>query len=310
MSAPLVSVVVGSYNKKPYVRESLDSALAQTFADREIIVVDDVSTDGTIGILREYGDRIRLAVRERNSGVCGVTRNDGFRMAAGRYVAFLDADDAWYPGKLEAQVRFMEANPDIPLCHSYVHVMDEQSKILRVRHEGALPPTGNCYRRLLRHCFISTSSVMIRRELFDRVGGFPDDPVYGSAGEEYYFFLRVARDYPIGLVDGVLARYRLSSQGSMADANGWKWIPEVVPLYERVIRDPSLWKGAVLRTEVVDTILDACLENAVYWREKGRKDRSVYFALRALRWRPSSPAAWKELAKAALKHAGRLAGQA
>jgi glycosyltransferase involved in cell wall biosynthesis len=110
MSGPLVSVCIGAYNRKDYIRECVDSALGQTWTNREVIVVDDASTDGTREILESYGRDIRLILRDKNSGICPVTRNQAAQAARGGYVAFLDSDDKWYPQKLAKQVEF----PDVP----------------------------------------------------------------------------------------------------------------------------------------------------------------------------------------------------
>ncbi len=305
MSGPLVSVCIGTYNRAGYLPQTLAEVFAQTFRDYEVIVVDDASTDDTDRVIAPYLDRLTFVRRAKNSGMCGVTRNDGIRRARGKYVALLDSDDGWYPTKLEAQVAFLESHPDIPWCHSYVHVIDEASNVLGVRHEGMLPPTGPCFQGLLRHCFISTSSVVMRRDVFDRVGLFPDDPVYGVAGEEFFFFLRVAREYPLGLVDQVLAKYRRSAAGSMAAANGWKFVPEVVPLHELVLKDEGLWKGVVPRSEPLQVLVRGCLDNGVYWADRREHGRSLFFARKALRYAPLHGPAWLLLAKSLLRSVAR-----
>ena len=104
MNGPKVSVCIGAYNRKDYIRECVDSVLAQTWPDREIIVVDDASTDGTREILQAYGDSIRLILRETNSGICPITRNQAAAAARGEYVAFLDSDDLWPPARLQRQL--------------------------------------------------------------------------------------------------------------------------------------------------------------------------------------------------------------
>jgi glycosyltransferase involved in cell wall biosynthesis len=295
---PLVSVVMGAYNQERHLPEAIDSILAQTYTNREVIVVDDASTDRTPDVLRGYGERIRVVRRAANSGGCQVPRNDGIRSSHGQYVAFLDHDDAWYPEKLAVQVAFMEQNPDIPLTHTYCQVIDADSRIVETRHENALPPTGPCYRELLRHCFITISSVMVRRDLFDKVGGlFNEDPELLS--DDYEFFLRVAKKFSIGLVPKVLTKYRKSTAGFMSSR--WRYQPEVVPFYERVLRTPDLWSGAVERDEVVKALLDACLSNAEFWRDAGISRRSLHFALRGIRYAPASARAWVELGRALVR---------
>lgn len=308
MNPPLVSVCIGAYNRARYIRETLDSVFAQTYPHLEVIVVDDASTDGTADIVASYGSRVRLIRRDRNSGMCPITRNQAARAATGDYVAFLDSDDAWYPQKLEKQVALLEARPDLPLCHTYCHVMDEESRITGIRHEGALPPTGRCFEALLHHCFITISSVMIRRTLFDEVGGyFIEDPRYGIWGEDLEFFLRVARRFPIGLVDAVLTRYRRAQTG--ISTGNWRQIPESAPMHRMVVDRRDIWQGVVPRRVVVDAFAGACRTNAAYWRGRGYPARAVWLALYGLRTAPWSPALFRELglglAHLALRPGGR-----
>ena len=162
MPPPLVSVCIGAYNRKDTIRECVDSALGQTWPNKEVVVVDDASTDGTREILEEYGNRIRLIWRETNSGICPVTRNQAAEASNGEYVAFLDSDDVWYPEKLQKQVAFLESHPDVPLCHTLCHVLDGASRVVGVRHgAGVVPSTGWIFDRLLDHCWITISTVMV-----------------------------------------------------------------------------------------------------------------------------------------------------
>jgi glycosyltransferase involved in cell wall biosynthesis len=109
MHTPLVSVVIPTYNQPTFLREALESVLAQTFADYEIIVVNDGSTDDTAEQLKAYGNRLRVITQD-NQGI-GPARNRGMDEAIGRYIAFLDHDDIWHPAKLETQVAFMRSHP-------------------------------------------------------------------------------------------------------------------------------------------------------------------------------------------------------
>ena len=282
MNRPLVSVCIGAYNRDRYIRETLDSVFAQTYPNMEVIVVDDASTDRTVELVRSYGDRVRLIRRDTNSGICPVTRNQAARAATGEFLAFLDSDDGWYPEKLQKQVDFLLAHPDVPLCHTYCHLIDEDSKVYGIRHEGHLPPTGPCFRELLRHCFVTISSVMMQRGLFERVGGpFIEDRRYGVWGEEHEFLLRVARTFPIGLVDEVLARYRQSP--SNISAGNWKCTPQSVPFHRMILDRRDIWEGVTPCAEPLDAFVGACLENCVHWRDRGFLGRATYFA--ALAWR-------------------------
>ncbi|HAL92781.1 MAG TPA: hypothetical protein DCM68_07140 [Verrucomicrobia bacterium] len=293
MSEPLVSVCIGAYNRKDYIRECVDSALAQTWPNKEIIVVDDASTDGTREILQSYGDSIRLILRESNSGICPITRNQAVQAAKGEYVAFLDSDDKWYPDKLAKQVAFMGAHLEIPLCHTLCHVIDERSQVVGVRHGvGGVPATGMIFERLLEHCWITISTVMVRRTLFEDVGWFCEEEETGIIGEDQDFFLRVARSHPIGLLEEVLAGYRKAPTG--VSRNRWKVTPESQSFNEILIRRRHIWEGVVPKRRVVRAHSDACIANAKHWRSHGYAGRSLYFCWRGLMHNPGNWRLWEE----------------
>jgi glycosyltransferase involved in cell wall biosynthesis len=118
MKLPLVSCIVPVSNGERYLREALDSILAQTYRPTEIIVADDGSTDTTPAVATCYGDRIRY-VKQDNAGA-PTARNRGLRLARGEFVAFLDSDDLWHPEKLERQMRRFEARPELDHCVTHL----------------------------------------------------------------------------------------------------------------------------------------------------------------------------------------------
>lgn len=112
LSQPLVSIVVPCYNVSKYIGAAIDSVLAQTYCNWELLITDDASTDGTVDVVKGYVERdsrVHLYQLEQNCGA-GVARNNSLEYAQGRYIAFLDADDWWYPNKLELQLQFMLSN--------------------------------------------------------------------------------------------------------------------------------------------------------------------------------------------------------
>jgi glycosyltransferase involved in cell wall biosynthesis len=113
---PEVSVIIPTYNSANYLTQAVDSVLAQTFRDNEILVVDDGSTDETEDVMRRYNSPVRY-IRQKNGGVASA-RNRGIAESRGRYIAFLDADDTWYPIKLERQLAALDNRSDCQLCYS------------------------------------------------------------------------------------------------------------------------------------------------------------------------------------------------
>jgi glycosyltransferase involved in cell wall biosynthesis len=183
----LVSVVIPTYNRATYVCEAVESVLGQSFRDVEIIVVDDGSTDETASILSRYGDAIRY-FHQPNSGQ-SVARNRGILAATGRYVAFLDSDDTYYPDKLAEQVAFMEARPEIAFCWTDY----SQGPTIPEKPQGRSPcvttDDERIFDRLCRSNVICTVTVMVRQDSFAASGLF--DPVL-RASEDYDLWLRLA----------------------------------------------------------------------------------------------------------------------
>jgi GT2 family glycosyltransferase len=193
-AAPQISVIIPTFNRAWTLARAVDSVLAQTCAPKEVIVVDDGSTDPTPEVLAAYGDRIRVLVQP-NRGVSSA-RNLGIRCSRGEFIALLDSDDQWKPEKLACQAAFFTAHPEAMIC---------QTQEIWIRNGVRVNP-GNKHKKLsgmifepsLHLCLVSPSAVMMKKSLFDIKGMFNEDfPVC----EDYDFWLRVSTDTPIYLVD-------------------------------------------------------------------------------------------------------------
>lgn len=126
----LVSIIMPSYNCEHYIAESIKSVLAQTYQNWELLITDDCSTDRTIEIVKEYvakDERIKLILLEKNGGA-GVARNKSIEKAVGRFIAFLDSDDLWYPNKLERQLKFMDEK-ECAISHTSYMTCDEDGYV-------------------------------------------------------------------------------------------------------------------------------------------------------------------------------------
>lgn len=204
---PRVSVIIPTYNRKDYVQEAIDSVLAQTYTDYEIIVVDDGSTDGTGEALQaRYGDRIRYVWQE-NQGE-SVARNRGIEMARGEYVAFLDSDDMWLPEKLEKQIAFLSENPEIKLVFSSAVMIDAGGRIIGddSRKATATPPKPLTLEELcFRTHVLSTSTVLMAAALLRSIGGF--DPSLRYA-EDYDLWMRLRLHTEVYMMQAPLAYQR------------------------------------------------------------------------------------------------------
>ena len=204
-----VSVIIPTYNYGRFIGEAVDSALAQTRAPLEVIVVDDGSTDDTAEVLAAYSDRVRV-LRQKNSGVA-MARNAGIAAARGEYLAFLDSDDAWYPRKLERQMPRFDAEPSLGLVHCGAETIDSAGRTLKTSVDGMEGRVAEAMLRLDREVIMPQgSSIVVPKRVAEEVGGF-DARLPPS--EDWDFCYRVAARYAVGYVPEVLVRYRLHGSG-------------------------------------------------------------------------------------------------
>lgn len=303
MEGPLVSVIVGVYNKERFVGECLRSVLAQTYENWELIVVDDASTDGSLAeVERTVGDdsRVRILRRETNSGHPGVVRNEGIRAARGKYVAFLDADDLWKREKLAVQTAFMEAHPEYPFTHTKCEVIDDMGDFLTLRHGGIYPPNGDCLKALLTHCFVCTSSVMVSIALLEETGGFSEE-LHFRSGQDYEFFVRCAKSHPFGMPEPVLVQYRRFDGTVSRNSKNWRSIPSDFVRHRLFLKQPALWKGRLTLREMKAIAFASAEENAYFARWHRNWIHSAWFAWQLIRLRPFLGKGWKQLMAVAIK---------
>ena len=207
---PTVSVVTAAKNYARFLPAAVESVFAQTFTDWELVVVDDGSTDDTPAVMARYadGERVRYIRTDR----LGISRakNLGPRLARGKYLALLDADDTWRPTKLQKQLALMKSRPGVGLCFTRRELMDESG---RVRPTADAPyPSELSANTLLGRNYICYSSVLVRRDLFDASGGFC--PAWDSA-VDYDLWLRLSRMTELAFVDEELTLYR-TGHGSVS----------------------------------------------------------------------------------------------
>jgi glycosyltransferase involved in cell wall biosynthesis len=289
--APEVSVIVGTFNCARFLPGLWACLDAQTFRNFEIVVVDDASTDGkTLAALEARGDRIRLIRRPANSGTCELPRYQGVRAAQAPLCAFLDADDRWDPEFLERCVAHLRAHPAEAFVHTTVRVIDGADRVLRIRHEGAMPIGAALPRALLEHCYVTISAVVARKDVW--LAAIPEDAL-GDFGMDQDIFLRIVRRHPAGFIPEVLASYRRSE--ASVSVKKWRRFPRNVHTLERIARN-RLWEGLVPKAEMNRILRDAYLENAEHWRRAGAPRRALWFCGRGLLRRPRDGKLWKTVA--------------
>lgn len=186
------SVIIPTYNRGHTLARAIESVLAQTVRDYEIIVVDDGSTDDTAELLEEY--RVKILRFEQNGGVAKA-RNRGVSAANGEWIAFLDSDDWWEPNKLQLQMEYCKQNQECEIL---------QTDEIWIRHGKRVNPPqthlkkeGYIFQESIERCMITPSSVIMKRSLWDRTGGFDES---FPACEDYDLWLRVTCRNIVGLV--------------------------------------------------------------------------------------------------------------
>ncbi|MGY8662676.1 glycosyltransferase family 2 protein [Bradyrhizobium sp. UFLA05-109] len=208
-----------AFNAENTIRETVSSALNQTYRNLEVIIVDDGSTDRTKRVaaqLTQDDQRVRYVYKD-NGGVASA-RNHGISEALGEFVATLDADDLWYPTKLERQLeRFEQSGPETALVYAWCCWIDDHGNVT-----GSAPPTrleGNIFAQMcLGNVVISGSNALVRRGALIFAGGF-DESLRSRGGqgcEDWKLYLQIAERYAIALVPEYLVGYRISP-GSMSD---------------------------------------------------------------------------------------------
>lgn len=231
---PTVSVVIPAYNRAPFIAAAVQSVLDQTFQDREIIVVDDGSTDQTQSMLLPFLEKIRYIGTEHHGP--SHARNTGMKAATGKYIAFLDSDDLYLPHKLEAQVSFLESHPDVGMVCTEASAFNEngifEERHLRTAHtiyrrrglsyhdifpvrgefavEGmkeTIPYySGNIFKFVLMGPLVFSPTILFQRKILDQIG-YQNEAYW--MGEEYEFVVRICKRYPAAFLDipAYLIRY-------------------------------------------------------------------------------------------------------
>ncbi len=198
---PLVSVVIANYNYGHFIRECLDSVLAQTYQNWECICVDDGSTDCSVEIIRSYGNTVKLISQENKR--LAAARNTGIRAASGDWIAFLDSDDVWHPRKLEIQIEALSLNPQwrfIGSQNTYKKSFEKEDT-----HPKTQPVT---VKDILSSTPISPSNTVVMRSCFEDVGLFDENPITATAADDKDMWLRLAARFPGGRVNAQLCFIR------------------------------------------------------------------------------------------------------
>lgn len=281
---PTVTVVMPVFNGTRYLAEALESVFAQVYRDYEVICVDDGSTDESAKCLEGYGGRVTV-IRQANQGQ-GAARNVGIDHAAGRYIAFLDQDDRWYSSKLEREVRALEECPEAVLAYSNSDRMDHEGSLVRVgatlaeRASALASPLG----RLIGEGLVLPSSMLVRREVLESVGGF--DPQL-TGFEDFDLCARLRQHGRFVLLEESGLSYRVHD-GGFSRAGKLR----VVQSRERFLRRMQvLYAGDRVKERIIRTMLGECYSDwGMHEMQAGDGRAGRRWFLRSL---SESPTKWR-----------------
>ena len=241
---PLISIVVPTWNRKDYLRICIQSLLAQSYPNCEIVIVDDGSTDGTGDMIAAEFPQVRYIYQE-NAGTAAA-KNHAVQEARGEYVVFNDSDDVFLPHAVESLFNALPAPDALACCYGTYHTIDADGNRLPTRHKIAFLPSGTITGELLRHIIVTNCGTMIPRKLFLGTGGFDRNL---KVAEDYQLFLKLAVQVPFYAVqEPIYLRRRHQSNLSSASYAKMKTMfsvfadfvtghPELQEKYARIIRE-------------------------------------------------------------------------
>lgn len=203
---PKVSAIIPCYNREKYIARTVESVLTQSYPDIELVVIDDGCTDGTRKVLESFGERVRILEhpgRENRGQSAGI--NLGLAHTDGDYVGILDSDDLWLAHKIEEQVDYLEAHPDVGLVYGNGEAVDENGRRLYDMYPaGHREPNDPC--RVLLDCyFLVPNNALLRRSVLERTGGF-DEAL--RAAQDHDMAIRIAEVARLAYVDRKWFQYR------------------------------------------------------------------------------------------------------
>jgi glycosyltransferase involved in cell wall biosynthesis len=298
ISTLLVSVVIPAYNAAAFLSETLDSVLAQTYTNLEIIVVDDGSTDATPQLLEKYSDRIRV-LRQVNAGQAAA-RNHGAREARGELLAFLDCDDLWDPDKIARQAALLSRFPSALAVYCDHRTIDAQGQPMASSAALGYPrPSGNILRALLLGpCIVTPGLVLLRHQAFDEAGGFDESPLM-RGHEDYALWLRLAALGSAVYSPDTLVSYRRHNQQASKQKHYEMHMARAKMNALTAIQDVIQASDDQNVKRLFAWLLDESLLSAAWAvRQTGDHAESRRIAARALALRPTSMRAWYALGAA------------
>lgn len=300
--APIVSVLMPVYNAERYLREAVESIFAQTFRDFEFVIINDGSTDGSLGVLEHYAkldNRIKLVSRA-HTGLVGAL-NEGLQLSRGEFIARMDADDVSLPGRLLSQIRYLSSNRDVVCLSGDYELMDAKGRSLTVIH---LPKDEQEIARiaLAGHPPLCHGCAMIRRNALVEIGGY--DSRFWPA-EDMDLYLRLGEVGRLANLDEVLLRVRLHGQSTSGTNVKWQ-VSKAREAAEKALVRRGI-RAQVAPIEPWRPGEDRASQHRFlmmcgWWAfNSGERKTAMLYGAKAVATRPLDSAGWRLLVCAAIK---------
>ena len=294
---PLVSVVMPAYNARPFIEEAIRSVLNQDYPNIELVVVDDGSRDGTPEAAEQFDVRVKV-LRQRNAGPAAA-RNRGIAAAGGDFIAFLDADDVWFPGKVSMQVQYLQGHPDVGVVFGGFlrwYPQPDGSFLAAPAPVNLGSPlklvpghSGWIYKDILLDSVICIITAMVRRSVIEKVGTFDESL---RTGEDYDFWLRVSRQFRAAEFDRTLAYYRMhaasTTQVPRKENNEYKVLLKTLAACGPAGPDKVATPESALR----ERFFKLCFDHGYFHVHRGDAEVAQEAFSAALHYSPLRPKVW------------------
>lgn len=231
---PQVTIVTPSYNQEPFLEETIQSVLNQTYSNIEYIIMDGGSTDGSLEIIKRYQEKLAHWVSEKDRGQTDAI-NKGFALAKGEILAWINSDDTLLPYAVEEAVQFLQGHPEVGLVYGDANYIDEKSRVI-----GRFPAAQTNLLRLRRgYVHIPQQASFFQKSIWDQVG--PLDPEFFFA-MDYDLWVRIAQISEIHYLPRLWANFRLHRGAKTIDADDRCW-PEMLKVH---YRDGGSWFAPIV----------------------------------------------------------------
>lgn len=273
---PRVSIVTPAYNQAEFLRETIESVVAQDYPNIEYVVLDDGSTDETPQILAEYGDAFRWE-SHANMGQTA-TINKGWAMTSGEIITWLNSDDTLLPGAVTRGVQFLLDNPDVGIVFGDTLITESDGRPI----ETSPPQPPFDHARFVIKCrnTISQPSTFIRREVVDKVGDLDPSLYYFM---DWEFWMRAGIYYRIEHIDDVLSTYRLHAE-SKTVTQSRKAAPELEYIYKKYFKREDL--PPEIRAAEKEAMMNMCFTSGGFYLKGGDAENASKMAAKAFIYNP------------------------